>query len=407
MDTHVTKRQRRAVATLVLAAALLATLPALGEEPGPAGAEPSVAATAQGPTPLAAALERLRPGQNVRITTTDKETTEGRLAAIHDGRLLFEGSKLAARFPDGVPLANVEKAWVRGRATKTGALTGGALGGVATAALFGIFVYALCEVDSCRDDWPAGAVIGLALGGTAGALTGSLIGAASPEWHAVSGRSVGAPAAGPDFVPFVSPGASHRGSIGSASLHLGYGKGLDALAGGGAAGWRLNLMREGGALGRHLELRPSLEIGHQGLGQRLYFPASSEPQAYGESLTYLGPAVALGAARGAVRPYALGSVGYYRWRFVTPAALDAYPEYAALEPVYRVQLDEGLSPTLTHGLLGGSLGGGVRIDTGGPLSFGVEGRWHTNITRGPWMGGDASYRRLSLFSVTGGATWRW
>ncbi len=363
------------------ASALLGMTPARAEEPRPAATEPVATVAAETAAPLAAALERLQPGQSVRIATAGNAKAEGRFTAVREGRLLLEDSKLAARFPDGVPLENVQKAWVRGRGTKTGAIVGGAVGGAATAALFGFFVYAMCEVDSCRDDWPTGAAIGLAVGGTAGALTGGLIGSASPQWHTLPGG-----------MPSVfTPGASRRNPIGSASLQLGYGRGLDGIAPGGAAGWRLSLAREGGAIGPNLEIRPSLEIGRQILGQRWNPAPNGERAAYRESMTYLGPAFAVAPARGAVQPYALASAGFYRWHAVDPISLE--------------QLEEGYAPTLDHDFLGASLGGGLRIDTGRPLSFGVEGRWHTNLTRGPYVEG--SYRRLSALSITGGATLRW
>jgi hypothetical protein len=373
-------RPARLIALAVGTSVLLAAPPGRAEEPGPASAAP-YAATAPEASTLVVKLERLAPGQPVRIATTGNETAEGRLAAVRAGRLLLEGSGLSQRFPDGVPLENVRKAWVRGRGTKTGTIVGAAIGALATAALFGSSVNGVCEVDSCRHEWPKGAAIGLAVGGVAGALTGSLIGGALPQWRDVSGDGAG------------ESGAARRSPIGSASLYLGYGHGFDDFTPGGATGWRLSLAREGGAIGPSLEIRPSLELGHQGLGQRLSLASSGEPFNYRESLTHLGPALAIGPARGVVRPYALASVGFYRWQTV--------------HSISREELDGGDSPTLDHDFLGGSLGGGVRLDTGGPLSLGVEGRWHTNITRGPDMGLGNPARRLSLLSVTGGATFRW
>ncbi len=40
------------------------------------------------------------------------------------------------------------------------------------------------------------------------------------------------------------------------------------------------------------------------------------------------------------------------------------------------------------------------------MSFGLEGRWHTNLTPRPETG-LGERRRLSLLSVTGGVTFGW
>jgi hypothetical protein len=83
-----------------------------------------------------------------------------------------------------------------------------------------------------------------------------------------------------------------------------------------------------------------------------------------------GTAATLGPTRGSIRPYAV----------IAPAAS---------------------ASTSPQGHVGG-LGGGVQIDTPGPLSFGVEARWHAGLAR------EAAFeRRPGALSLTAGATYRW
>lgn len=67
---------------------------------------------------------------------------------------------------------------------------------------------------------------------------------------------------------------------------------------------------------------------------------------------------------------------------------------------------DGNSPVYQHDFVGGSIGSGVRVHATRALALGAEVRWHTNLTQGPLMGPNES-RRLSVLTVTGGATLRW
>jgi hypothetical protein len=55
--------------------------------------------------------------------------------------------------------------------------------------------------------------------------------------------------------------------------------------------------------------------------------------------------------------------------------------------------------------MGGSLGAGVRVEATRALSFGAEARWHTSLSDGPYVDPNSD-RRLSVVSLTGGATLR-
>lgn len=115
--------------------------------------------------------------QVIRLRAANAEIT-GRLQALADGAATLET-------PHGtrtVPLASVDSAWVRHRATGTGALIGGIAGGVAGALFIGLLAAAACEYE-CENIGLEGGLVGLALGGAGGALVGAAIGAAIPRWR--------------------------------------------------------------------------------------------------------------------------------------------------------------------------------------------------------------------------------
>ena len=109
-------------------------------------------------TPLDTVLNRLRPGQTIRVSTRDQGRTEVRF-----------GSRDLA-------VTSIDSLWVRGRSTVTGAIVGGlALGAVAAAIVSGA-----CEpgADCSGVEVPAAAAVGL----VGGALVGALIGSTMPRW---------------------------------------------------------------------------------------------------------------------------------------------------------------------------------------------------------------------------------
>jgi hypothetical protein len=90
---------------------------------------------------------------------------------------------VTAQLPTSVPAADIDSLWVRGRATKTGALLGGLVGAVAGVGA-GLFIsQVICSTQDCGVD-DAAPVLGLGAGGLAGgALVGALIGSAVPKWR--------------------------------------------------------------------------------------------------------------------------------------------------------------------------------------------------------------------------------
>jgi hypothetical protein len=113
----------------------------------------------------------------VRLRAQGIETT-GRLIALTSGVATLEtetGNRTAS-------LASVDSIWVRGRATKTGAIVGGIGGAVLFGAFVGYAVSGLCEVD-CDNSFLEGALVGGALGLGGGAILGAGIGALIPKWR--------------------------------------------------------------------------------------------------------------------------------------------------------------------------------------------------------------------------------
>jgi uncharacterized membrane-anchored protein len=113
----------------------------------------------------------------IRLRTQGTEMT-GRLLALTSGVATLEttsGNRTAS-------LASVDSIWVRGRATKSGAIIGGVAGAVLFGAFVGYAVSGLCEVD-CDNSFIEGALVGGALGLGGGALLGAGIGALIPKWR--------------------------------------------------------------------------------------------------------------------------------------------------------------------------------------------------------------------------------
>ena len=113
----------------------------------------------------------------VRLRMRGTEMT-GRLIALTAGVATLStesGNRTAS-------LASLDSIWVRGRATKTGAIIGGVAGLVIGAVFVGVAVDALCEVD-CDTAGLEGALVGGALGLGTGGLVGAGIGALIPKWR--------------------------------------------------------------------------------------------------------------------------------------------------------------------------------------------------------------------------------
>jgi hypothetical protein len=175
--------------------------------------------------------------------------------------------------------------------------------------------------------------------------------------------------------------------MGWASVELGYGRAFDSLAPDGGFGGRLALTADAGAVS------PGLELGRQLLGRRGVRSARGDLVEYEEALTFFGPTVTITPSRGRLQPYAVTGVGLYYWQ--------------AFDPQIRDRLSGVEDAVSTRSFWGASVGGGLRVRSRGPLSFGVEGRWHTNLQPVPTVAIGEPLRGLRALSLRAGATLRW
>ena len=135
------------------------------------------AAAQAGPSSLdSASLAQLRPSRFVRVQFPDLSRTQGRVVrgSATEVYLNQDGQERQ------IPTAEIQRAWVRGRATGLGAIVGGVLG-LGSGLFFGALVDGLCEYDCAGDATLTLGVLGAAGGAGAGAIIGSLF----PRWHEV------------------------------------------------------------------------------------------------------------------------------------------------------------------------------------------------------------------------------
>ncbi|HEV8123380.1 MAG TPA: hypothetical protein VGP80_04005 [Gemmatimonadales bacterium] len=117
-------------------------------------------------------LAQLRTDRFVRIETSALGRIQGTVAqhSATDLTLANGGQHV-------IPVQEIQRAWVRGRHTKTGAIIGGILG--AGGGIFlGLLAEGLCEYDCAHNAYIPLGLVGLG----AGAGAGALIGMAFPRW---------------------------------------------------------------------------------------------------------------------------------------------------------------------------------------------------------------------------------
>jgi len=126
-----------------------------------------------------AVIRALPVGQRIRIERPGGARLEGAFSAASGDSLVMAGDLGLAQLSS----SDIDKLWVRGRATKTGAIVGGIVGLLAGVG-YGLLVgEVICNNEDCNADTGA-AVAVLGLGGAAvGTGGGALIGAAIPKWH--------------------------------------------------------------------------------------------------------------------------------------------------------------------------------------------------------------------------------
>ncbi len=127
--------------------------------------------------PVEQALGRLKVGDRIKVQVPGAVWV-GTYQQFGAGELVMARDSTAER----LRLDRVTGLWVRGRATKIGAIVGG-VAGAAAGAFLGLIVASVCEVD-CSSQ-ATGLVAGGLLGGAAGLGAGAVFGAAIPRWKRV------------------------------------------------------------------------------------------------------------------------------------------------------------------------------------------------------------------------------
>ncbi len=121
------------------------------------------------------AAQALKVGQQVRLDVTRVGRVEGRFVLSSDTSVTLVQHEL----PTEVRLADVERLWVRGRATGTGALLGAGVG-LLTGALYGLLVgEGVCGIDADCTSAELAAAFGVVFG-AGGAALGAGVGFVIP-----------------------------------------------------------------------------------------------------------------------------------------------------------------------------------------------------------------------------------
>lgn len=130
-----------------------------------------------------AAVRRLSVGQPVRLLVAGGAQLEGTLTRLDATTL-----EVAPRDgPRTVPVADIQRLWVRGRSSGSGSAVGALLGAGAGAFLGDLSRQLACD---CGDATPwgergTGIAVGALVGGGIGFLAGRLIGSGIPTWRVV------------------------------------------------------------------------------------------------------------------------------------------------------------------------------------------------------------------------------
>ena len=137
----------------------------------------TVSGTAAQSLPVERALGQVKAGDRLKVAVPGAIWV-GTYQRFGAGELLLARDSLVER----LALDRVSGLWVRGRATKVGAIVG-AFAGAGFGAFLGLVVAGVCDAD-CPSQPSAMAVGGL-LGGAAGLGLGAIVGAAIPRWKRI------------------------------------------------------------------------------------------------------------------------------------------------------------------------------------------------------------------------------
>lgn len=127
-----------------------------------------------------ASVTALDVGQELRVESSLVGQVEGRYVSVTDLHLTLARDSIRTE----IPLASIERLWVKGRATETGALIGAGIG-LASGLVFGLLLSSVaCEpVDGGDCTTVEVMAVTGALGTVGGAAIGAGIGYVSPAWR--------------------------------------------------------------------------------------------------------------------------------------------------------------------------------------------------------------------------------
>lgn len=156
----------------------LLTLMLLFAPATPAAAQEADSATAAG------WLRRVCPGQQVMVSTTLRERVAGECRGLQDARLVVRQGG-AER---SLPLVGIDSVWVREPGTRSGTITGAAVGAAVLGTLGTLFVTVFCESSTCGQEYLRYGLGGAASGAFSGAILGAMIGGGRTVWIRVHPR---------------------------------------------------------------------------------------------------------------------------------------------------------------------------------------------------------------------------
>jgi len=123
-------------------------------------------------------LRSFEPEVRLRIRTVNHGIHIGRLERVERDTLYLMPERGSAT----VGIDAIDRLWVRGTASKKGAVIGGVTGAALGALSLALFSYGICDAAECRVDGRA-TVLGAVVGGAAGAVTGAVFGAMFGRWE--------------------------------------------------------------------------------------------------------------------------------------------------------------------------------------------------------------------------------
>ncbi len=121
------------------------------------------------------AVSRLGTGQDIRLAASSMGRITGKVGALAPDSLdLVQGDAVRR-----IPILAIDTLWTRGRATTTGLLVGGIVGGIVITGL-AVLASGFCEYD-CETSISDYVIVGF-VGAAAGAGIGGIVGTAIPKW---------------------------------------------------------------------------------------------------------------------------------------------------------------------------------------------------------------------------------